>query len=278
LFLIQLTNRAKIMQFFSQASSEMQIFIISISALVLGSFFSLITHRMFSKQAMVLARSECTNCGCKLKIQNLIPLFSWIFQGGKCSNCKCKISIRYPLIELTFLLSFLAIFFVLDRKLDVKMLLYFAVAATLIFMCIIDLEHYFIPNETQIFLAFFAALLLLNGGVGPALLLTNLKAAFLYALFGGALWLYFYFIAKMDALGIDDIKFFFVVGLMLGLKSFLAFMILSGILGIIFGSLWQNLKKDETFPFAPAICLSAFLCLLFGKKLDPVNLIGALLF
>lgn len=256
----------------------MQIFIVSAFALILGSFFSLVTYRIFSNEPMVLARSKCTNCGVKLGVLNLIPLFSYIFQLGKCSNCQVKIPLRYPLIELSFLISFLAVYFVLGRVIDVKMLLYFSIAATLIFMCIIDLEHYYIPNISQFFLAYFAVLLLLNEGHGIAPIMTNLGAAFLFAFFGIALWLYFYFVAKIDALGIDDIKFFFVVGLMLGLKNFLAFMILSGVFGVIFGSLWQNLKKDETFPFAPALCLATFLCLLFGKKINPTELIGSLLF
>jgi prepilin signal peptidase PulO-like enzyme (type II secretory pathway) len=62
------------------------------------------------------------------------------------------------------------------------------------------------------------------------------------------------------------------------MQGFLAFMMLSGICGIIFGTLWQKIKKDETFPFAPAICLAFFLCLLFGKKIDPVELVGMLIF
>ncbi len=265
------------MQFFSQLSSEMQISFIVILALVLGSFFSLITYRLFRDQPIGVTRSKCVNCGCVLKVINLIPLFSWLFQSGKCSECRCKISWRYPAIELSFLISFLAIYFVLGRELNVRMLLYFAIASTLIVMCIVDLEHYFIPNVTQYLLAIFVSLLLISqGGANAALI--NLKAAFLFALFGGALWAFFYFIAKVDALGIDDIKFFFVAGLMLGMKGFLGFMILSGFFGMIFGALWQKLKKDESFPFAPAICLASLVCLLFDKKVDPIDLMGSLLF
>ncbi len=265
------------MQFFSQVSSEMQIFLIAILALILGSFFSLITHRLFNNQPIVFTRSKCTNCGCILKIINLIPLFSWLFQRGKCGECKCKISWRYPLIELAFLISFLVIYFVLGRELNIKMLLHFAIASTLIVMCIVDLEHYFIPNVSQYLLAIFVALLLISQG-GSNAVLTNLKAAFIFTLFSVALWAFFYFIAKIDALGIDDIKFFFIAGLMLGMKDFLTFMILSGFFGMIFGALWQKLKKDENFPFAPAICLASFVCLLLDKKINPVDLMGSLLF
>lgn len=265
------------MDFFSQTNAEMQFFLIGIFALIFGSFASLLSYRLANKKPFILTRSECVSCGYKLCVRNLIPLFSWIFQRGKCSECKCKISLRYPLIELSFLISFLAIFFVLGKELNIKMVLYFLIAATLIVMCIIDLEYYFIPNSTQYFLAILTTILLIvEGGTNAALI--NVKSAFLYAGFGIVLWVFFYFAAKIEAIGIDDIKFFFIAGLMLGAENFLAFMLLSGVLGLIFGALWQKIKQDETFPFAPAICLSAFICLLFDKKINPVDLIGSALF
>jgi len=55
-------------------------------------------------------------------------------------------------------------------------------------------------------------------------------------------------------------------------------MLLSGVFGLAFGAAWQKFKKDETFPFAPAICLAAMFCLLFDKKINPVDLLGSMLF
>lgn len=157
------------------------------------------------------------------------------------------------------------------------MIIYFLITGTLIAMCITDLEQYFIPDSTQYFLAILATILVIleNGtnGIAP-----RIGAAFLYTGFGIALWAFFYFTAKLEALGIDDMKFFFIAGLMLGDKNFLAFMMLSGIFGMIFGVAWQKIKKDETFPFAPALCLATFFCLLFGKKINPVELLGSLIF
>jgi len=265
------------MQFFSQVNQEMQLFLIAVLSLVVGSFVSFITYRLGNSKNLLAMRSICTNCGCELTISNLIPIFSYFFQKGKCSNCNCKISFRYPAIELSFLISFLTVYFVLGREINIVMLLYFAIATILLIMSIIDLEHYFIPNWAQYILATLVIILLMYRG-GNEAVLGNVKAAFLYTFFGLGLWVFFYFGARIEAIGVDDIKFFFIAGLLLGQKNFLSFMILCGVFGMLFGALWQKIKKDETFPFAPALCISAFICLLFDKKIDPVDFLGSLLF
>lgn len=265
------------MQIFSQINQDMQLFLVIIFSLICGSFASFLTHRLGQNTSLFAANSECPKCQKKLSAKNLIPLISYFLQRGKCDNCGAKISPRYPIIETVFLLSFVAIYFVLNRQIDALMLLYFAISFCLISMIIIDLEHYFIPNSLQIILVIFAlSLLFLKGG--QSLVLSNLKGAFLYLSFALALWIFFYFVAKIQAIGIDDIKFFFIAGLILGSKNFLSFMIISGLFGLIFGALWQRLKKDETFPFAPAICSSVFILMLFEKKIDLVDVMGSLLF
>ncbi len=265
------------MQILSTIDPQTQIVLVAVFSLIFGSFVSLLSYRIANKQPIVFTRSKCTNCGTNLTPLNLIPIFSWLFQKGKCSKCHTKISARYPLIELSFLISFLIIYFVLGQKVDLKTILYFLIASTLILMCITDLEQYFIPDSSQYFLTILATILVLSQG-GNAAVLSNLKSAFLYLGFGLAMWIFFYFTIALEAIGIDDLKFFFVTGFMLGTESFLAFTMLSGILGVVFGSLWQKITKEETFPFAPAICLSSFICLLFGKTIDPVSLMGNLIF
>ena len=104
------------MENFSQLNSQNELFLVAIFALIFGSFASLLSHRLASKEPIIFARSKCLNCGTALKILNLIPLFSWIFQRGKCSKCHTKISLRYPIIELGFLISFVTIYFVLDQE------------------------------------------------------------------------------------------------------------------------------------------------------------------
>lgn len=261
----------------SQLSSNAQIAFITFCALIFGSFASLISHRLATKQPMVFARSQCVKCGIALKIRNLIPIFSWVIQRGKCSNCKAKISARYPLIEASFVITFLSVYFALGQVIDIRMLLCFAISGTLIVMTVVDLEHYFIPDITQYFLALLVIFLRIHDdGTNGAMM--NLQAAFLYMGFGLLLLAFFYITTKMEAIGIDDIKFFFISGLLLGSKGFLLFMLFSGVFGVIFGMIWQKVKKEATFPFAPSICAAMFVVMMFGKDVNLTKLMGDLIF
>lgn len=243
-------------------STNWQISIIIIASLLMGSFISLLTYRINSKEPIIFTRSKCINCNKILNAFNLIPLLSWIIQRGKCGKCKAKISWRYPLIEASFLVFFVATYFILEKKFDLTLLLYLSIATILIFMCIVDLEHYYIPNISQFILTILIVILLLKQGTNKDLVFDVLKSSFLYLFFGLALWALFYFGGGLEAIGIDDLKFFFIAGLGLGFDDFLNFTLFSGIFGLIFGSIWQKLKKDDFFPFAPAICLSFYICLI----------------
>ncbi len=265
------------MSIFSQITPQLELFLVGFFALILGSFVSLLTYRINSKEPIIWARSKCVKCNKELGALNLIPLFSWIFQLGKCANCKAKISPRYPLIELSNLLSFLLIYFVAGNVVNWAVILQFAIASTLLVMCIVDLEHYYIPDFSQYFLTILVTLFLLNEG-GADLVIKNAPAAFIFLGFGLALWLYFYLTTKIEAIGIDDLKFFFIIGLLLGKANFLSFMMMSGVFGVIFGLIWQKLTKEDTFPFAPSICCSALMVLVLGNKLDPVEIVGMILF
>lgn len=68
---------------------------------VIGSFLNVVILRTPLKQSIVTNRSHCMSCGTQLKNIDLIPIFSYIFLGGKCRFCKARISPRYWIVELT---------------------------------------------------------------------------------------------------------------------------------------------------------------------------------
>ena len=78
---------------------------------ILGSFYLVVATRLPKGEDVVKSRSKCDSCGKVLKWYNLIPLISFIIQGGKCSYCKKSISIDHFFVELfTGLLFLLASF------------------------------------------------------------------------------------------------------------------------------------------------------------------------
>ena len=72
-----------------------------IIGLCLGSYFNVVVFRGLETERSHCkgSRSECPQCGHKLKALDLIPVFSWCFLGGKCRYCKNPISIMYPVGE-----------------------------------------------------------------------------------------------------------------------------------------------------------------------------------
>lgn len=67
---------------------------------VSGSFFTLAVSRIPIGQDITHERSYCPNCNHKLSFLDMIPIFSYIFLGGKCRYCKQKIRIRYLILEV----------------------------------------------------------------------------------------------------------------------------------------------------------------------------------
>ncbi|MCQ4871776.1 prepilin peptidase, partial [Blautia producta] len=57
-------------------------------------------YRVPRKMDFVKGHSFCPSCRHQLGALDLIPLFSYIFLGGKCRYCKKKIGARDTLIEL----------------------------------------------------------------------------------------------------------------------------------------------------------------------------------
>ena len=68
--------------------------------LVLGSFTTMLSYRIPRKLSIVTPPSYCPRCNAHLKARDLVPVFSWLFEGGKCRQCQQPISPRYLLIEL----------------------------------------------------------------------------------------------------------------------------------------------------------------------------------
>ena len=85
-----------------KGNKKMDIFfyiIIFLMGITFGSFYTLAVYRIPKGEDITHTHSYCPNCNHKLNIFDLIPLFSYIFLGGKCRYCKQKIRPRYFILE-----------------------------------------------------------------------------------------------------------------------------------------------------------------------------------
>lgn len=98
----------------------LEIFLLTILFIIgiyFGSFFTLATYRLPKKENILYKHSYCPNCNHKLGLFDLIPIFSYIFLGGKCHYCKNPIGIRYFLFEL--LTGAVFVLFGISLKIDI---------------------------------------------------------------------------------------------------------------------------------------------------------------
>ena len=85
--------------------------ILFVMGITFGSFYTLAVHRIPQGQDITHTHSYCPNCNHKLNILDLIPVFSYIFLGGKCRYCNKKIRPRYLILEIMSGLCFVIVAF-----------------------------------------------------------------------------------------------------------------------------------------------------------------------
>ena len=88
--------------------------IIFIMGITFGSFYTLAVYRIPKGEDITHTHSYCPNCKHKLNILDLIPVFSYIFLGGKCRYCKQKIRPRYLILEVISGIFFMLVAYLLE--------------------------------------------------------------------------------------------------------------------------------------------------------------------
>ncbi|MBO4927821.1 MAG: prepilin peptidase [Clostridiales bacterium] len=74
---------------------------------VIGSFTNVCIYRIPEHRTIVKGHSMCMTCSHELGALDLVPIFSWLFLGGKCRYCKTPISSRYIKIESLTALAYM---------------------------------------------------------------------------------------------------------------------------------------------------------------------------
>lgn len=97
------------MEMYQTIFSVMFVVFSTLMGIVIGSFLNVIIYRIPEGRTVVKGHSMCMTCGHELGALDLVPVFSWLFLGGKCRYCKAPVSSRYIKIESFTGLCFLTV-------------------------------------------------------------------------------------------------------------------------------------------------------------------------
>ncbi|ABB16081.1 prepilin peptidase [Carboxydothermus hydrogenoformans] len=239
----------------------MEVLIIFLFGLIIGSFLNVVIYRLPRGQSILYPPSTCPNCGQRLKPWHLIPVLSFLLQKGRCAYCGGKISFKYPLVELitAFIFSVVHLKFGLSL-LTLKYLLFFIFLIPLFFL---DLENFLLPDKLTYPL--FLAGVLIN------LITRELSwKSLIFGVITGFGLLFLLALISRGGMGGGDIKLAAGLGAFLGFPLILETLFLAfffgGLTGIIL-LLTKKKARGDMVPFGPFLIGAAFITVLWGEKI-----------
>ncbi len=218
--------------------------------------------------SLVAPRSACPKCGRRISAVENVPIVSWLVLGGKCAGCKTRISFQYPLVEA---LAGLGAAYAAWRfgatlaALGAALFLWFTIA-----LAFIDHETGLLPDDLTLPLVWLGLILNLDGAFVP------LRDAVIGALAGYlSLWLVyqaFKLLTGKEGMGYGDFKMNAAVGAFLGWKMLPLVILLSSVVGLVFGALQMFAARGRwesgfRFHFGPYLALAGIVAMFWGEPI-----------
>lgn len=266
---------------------------------IFGSFWSVVLTRFSDTinwdifKSFLFGQSKCPKCSHVLKIKNLVPILSYIWQKWKCQYCGEKISLVYPVLEILSGLIFVLTYIISAHfwnLWNIEIFFWMIVNRGFLILIFQDFSRYE--------LHFFAWIIVLAVSLFFQFFwfIWDYKRAFWGSIFFGVIYYLIYFLSNKYTklkynksgwwFGIGDVYFAFLVWTLIsfvfeynwlipGISDLLIFVLLfvivSGLLGLIYGIVMFFFKKsDKNFmkfriPFIPSMICAFWILLLFGK-------------
>lgn len=220
---------------------------------------------------LVLPLSRCPNCHAPIKPYQNIPVVSYLFLKGRCAACQAPIPLRYPLVEaFTGLASAVVAWHFGYSALTVFALL---LTWSLIALSFIDMDHQLLPDSIILPLMWLGLLLSLSG------LFTDAHASIIGAAAGYLVLWGVYHLFKLltgkEGMGYGDFKLLALLGAWLGWQYLPMIILLSSLVGAVFGTLMIVLSRhdrDKPIPFGPYLAAAGWIALLWGKEINQLYL------
>ena len=245
---------------------EINIFLIFILGLIVGSFSNVCIYRIPRNESIIYPASHCPKCRSNILPKDNIPLLSYILLKGRCRHCKSKIPIQYPIVEFLTGLIYLIIYLIYG--LSGQFLIYIILSSALIIIAFIDLNEQIVPDVISLpgtaigfILSFFVPYIsFINSALG---VIIGGGVILIIGIAGSAIF-------KKEAMGGGDVKLAAMIGAFLGWRYITISLFLGFFLGALTGIFLIMAKiksREDAVPFGPFIVLGSFITLLWGEKI-----------
>jgi leader peptidase (prepilin peptidase)/N-methyltransferase len=233
-----------------------------LGGLIVGSFVTVVAHRVPRGESIVGPRSRCPGCGAQIAAYDNVPVASWLLLRGRARCCGTAISPRYPLAELTLGALYAATVLVLwDEPGEIALGL--ILVTTLLAVTLTDLERRIIPNKILIVAAVLG--IVTAATTDPGSLSERLVAAV-----GAGGLLFLAALAYPRGMGLGDVKRAATMGLFLGRNVapalFLALLAGSAV-GLAMIVREGPTARKRAIPFGPFLALGGVAGLLLGDQM-----------
>lgn len=224
-----------------------------------GSFCNVLIYRIPREEEFVKTPSHCMTCGHNLRWFELIPVVSWLAQGGKCRSCGVKLSPQYPIVE-----SLNAVMWLLTGLLFrgdwLTVTLYCLLYSMLMVLSVIDWRMFIIPNGINLVIFLLGAVRLVTDlGNWPLYVIGMVSVSLVFLLLHVA--------TGGNGLGMGDVKLVAGAGLLLGWPNMLLAVLVGSLSGAIIHSVRMKRGAGKKLAFGPYLAAGIWFSALFGEPL-----------
>ncbi len=282
------------MSFFEAAANSPLLLItfVGLVGLLFGSFFNVVIYRLpkmmeaswkyecevlLSDESdaeeiappqfnLAVPNSHCPSCNAPVKAWQNIPVLSYVLLRGRCASCKAPIGVRYPLVE--FITALLTIFPLLMFGFTSYAVAAILFSWILLILTVIDIDHQLLPDQLTLPLIWLG--LLFNSITGSIPLQDAVWGAVAgYLSLWSVFWV-FKLLTGKEGMGYGDFKLLAALGAWLGWQFLPLIILLSSVVGAVFGGAVLMLKRSDSstpMPFGPYLAGAGWIALFWGEAL-----------
>lgn len=239
----------------------------ALCGLMLGSFVTVVGHRLPRGESVVGGRSHCTTCGARVAAYDNVPVFSWLLLRGKSRCCGDRISTRYPLTEAGLAALYVAVVDVFWGD-GTEIALGLVFVTMLMAITLTDLDRQIIPNKVLLIASAAAVVIVAISDPG-----SFPERAIASAAAGGVFFLAA--LAYPSGMGLGDVKLAAVMGLFLGRNvapALIVALLAGSVVGVGIIARDGAEARKRAIPFGPFLALGGVVGLLLGDQLVHVYL------